>query len=117
MHYFLVQEDNQLIHLSDCRFEEGEREKREVYQFGGPSFFADGRKLPDIFTFTIPRGASTNPCFIVDEDAIVHRVLVSRTEIRANIFMAAGVVEEKFEAPNLIEARAGIAEAIRNIKE
>lgn len=112
MHYFLDQDDNKLIHLPDCHFEEGKRELREVRQTGGPSFFTQGRKLPDLFTFTVPKGASTTPCLIVDENAIVRRVLVSRTEIRSHTYMAAGVVEEQFEAPEPNEAKAAIAKAV-----
>lgn len=115
MHYFLIQENDQLIHLPDCHFEEGKRELREIRQLGGPPIFSQGRKLPDIFTFTIPSGSSITPCLVVDQNAIVRRVLVSPTEIRIHTFMAAGVVEEQFEAPDMQKAKAAISKAVSEI--
>jgi len=117
MKYFLVQEDNQLIHLPNCRLEEGQRQLQEVRRIGGPPIFIQGRKQPDIFVFPVPAGASLDPCVIVDENAIVRRVLVSTTEISAHSYIAAGVVEDTFQAPRLEEAKAGITAAIRNINE
>ena len=116
MNYFLVQDNNRLVHLPDCRFEEGKRETVEVRTLQGPAF-VQGRKQPDIFIFPIPSGASIAPCLIVDENALVRRVLVSRTENGAHTFMAAGVVEDTFEAPHLEDAREAIASAMRALNE
>lgn len=116
MKYFLVQDNNRLVHLPDCRFEEGQRETVEVSTLQGPAFIK-GRKQPDIFIFSVPPGASVTPCLIVDENALVRRVLVSRTEIGAHTYMAAGVVEDTFEAPQIDEAREAIAAAMRALEE
>ena len=116
MNYFLVQDNNRLVHLPDCRFEEGHRETVEVPTLQGAAFIK-GRKLPDIFIFPIPSGASISPCLIVDENALVRRVLVSRTEIGAHTFMATGVVEDTFEALHIDEAREAIAAAMHALNE
>lgn len=115
MHYFLAQENNRLVHLPGCRFEEGRREIREVNQIGGPPIFVQGRKQPDLFVFSVPAGASLTPCVIVDETALVRRVLVSQTEIGAHSYMAAGIVEDTYMAPHLEEAKAAIVTAMASI--
>lgn len=116
MHYFLAQENNRLVHLPDCRFEEGRREIREVNQIGGPPIFVQGRKQPDIFVFSVPTGASLTPCVIVDENALVRVVRVSHTEVGAHSYLAAGIVEDTYMAHPLEEAKAVIATALAKIK-
>lgn len=117
MNYFLVQKNNHLIHLPDCYFEEGKREKVEVPVIGsGSPYFIDGRKGPDLFVFTVPPGASVIPCVIVDEKALVRRVLVSTTEIGANTYKAVGVVDETYPARDMENAQKGIAAAMEALK-
>ena len=114
INYFLVQKDNQLIHLPECRFEEGKRDIVEVPHLNG-SAFMQGRKQPDIFVFTVPAGASIPPCMIVDENALVRRVSISTTEVAANRYMAVGLVEDTFEAPEVGEAREALAKAVKSL--
>ena len=116
MNYFLVQKDNQLIHLPDCRFEEGKRIPVEVPYLNGTAF-VQGRRQPDMFVFSVPSGAVIEPCLIVDENAIVRRVLVSKTEVGAHAYIAAGLVEESFEAPEIGAARNAIAKALKALNE
>jgi hypothetical protein len=115
MHYFLVQENNELVNLPNCKFEEGKRDLHEVNQIGGQPLFVQGRKQPDIFTFPVPVGALLHPCLIVDEDAIVRRVRVSLTETDAHSHMAIGFVEEEYEALNIEEAKKAISATIEKI--
>jgi len=118
MRYFLVQQDNKLIYLPDCHFEEGKREVVEVNQIGGSPVFMQGRRQPDIFVFTIPSGVTPlSSCLIVNEEALVRRVIISKIEIRAHTYMALGLVEDTFPAPYLDEAKKGIAQAIQDLEK
>lgn len=117
MNYFLVQPENQLIHLPDCRIEEGKPELMEVGQIGGPPIFLQGRKRPDLCVFTVPSGVPhLAQCLIVDEDGLVRRILVSTTEIAAHALLAAGVVEEQFPAPLLKDAKEAITKKLEELK-
>lgn len=116
MNYFLVQPENKLVHLPDCSITEGQRDLIQVHQIGGPPVFARGRKRPDLCVFTVPKGASLeSPCLIVDESGLVREVLASRTSTNAVTFIAAGVVDQQYDAPHLEEARKAVAAKIKEL--
>jgi hypothetical protein len=90
MNYFLLQDDETLIHLPDCHFEEGRHEMLEIKIpiATNPPFqseFIKGRKSFDSFTFTLPKGARLEypwlNCLIVDENAILRVVLITEVLI------------------------------------
>jgi len=116
MNYFLVQPENQLLHLPDCQLTEGKRELIEVRQIGGSPIFTQGRKQPDFCVFTVPNGVSQiSPCLIVDEAGWVRKVLAEKIEKAAFTFIAAGVVDDQYNAPSLEEARQAVAAKIKEL--
>lgn len=113
MRYFIVGPENALTLLPDCKIEEGKREVIETMTLSGP-VFVRGRKMPDICVFSLPPSTAISPtCLIVDEEATVYRIIPSKTEIGPSKFIVAGIVEEKFPAPELDEAKRLIAEKLK----
>ena len=117
MNYFLVQANNHLIHLSDFRVEEGKRELIEIPQVGDDPIFTQGRKLPDTCYFTAPSGAKLSPCLVVDEDAIIHSIIVSSpVDLSMKSQFIAGILQSKSEAESPDQAKAIIKQAIKELK-
>ncbi len=115
MRYFIVGPENTLTPLPDCKIEEGRREVIEKQTLSGP-VFVRGRKMPDICVFSLPPHTTISPpCLIVDEEAMVYRIIPSQTEIGPSIFMVAGIVEDKFPAPEYEEAKRLIAEKTKGL--
>jgi len=118
MSYFLVQANDALVHLPDCRIEIGQRDVVEVPQIGGPPVFMPGRKRPDICIFTKPQGTEvTGSCRVVEDSGMVHTVLVSTTEIGAHQYIVLGVIEDSEDMSGNAEAMELIRQAVEELSE
>ena len=112
MNYFLVGPDNSLTPLPNCRIDEGKRQVLEIPTLSGPAF-AQGRKQPDICVFGLPAGGVPKPpIVIVDEVGMVHQVIGMATEISAGSVVFTGIVEDKYPAPHMAEAKELIRKAM-----
>lgn len=117
MKYFLVQPNNSLVHLPDCRIEIGQRDAVEITQIGHPSLFMPGRKRPDLCIFTRPPGTHIGAsCRVVEDSGIIHTILASPTEIGANQYIVLGIIEDTDDMSGNVDAMEVIQQAVRDIK-
>ena len=118
MNYFLLHPENQneLVHLPDCKITEGKREVVEKRVIGGHPVFLQGHKQPDLCVFSLPHGiASHSPCRIVDETGLVRQITANVIETDAHRFLSAGVVTDQYAAVNPEKAKEVIAAAVKKL--